>query len=119
MNIDTGHSCQLLNDEMVHDVTWIPGAGDDILYLRSGGESRKGRTEIVIASGAQVSKEHYIIADINAPIEDLKLKALDDASVAFVVTGLVGKDGSLFNEKAVEKKSTGRIFDTPRVALVS
>lgn len=120
MNVKTGHSSQFSDDENVHDAAWIPGTtGDDIVYLRSGGDDRKGRTEVVVASAVYVTKEHYTIADIDAPIADLKLKALGDGSVAFVVTGLVGKDGSLFNDQKARHKSTGRIYDTPRAVVVS
>lgn len=120
MNLKTGHSSQFSDDENVHDATWIPGTtGEDVVYLRSGGDDRKGRTEVVVASAVYVTKEHYTIAEIDAPIADLKLKALGDGSVAFVVTGLVGNDGSLFNDEKVKHRSTGRIYDTPRAVVVS
>lgn len=146
-DVETASSWQISDNEKVHDANWIPGGKDDIIYLRSsedekdkgktdgekkskdGGEdkkddkkdkdSRKGRTEVVVANGAAASKEHYVIADINAPISNLKLKALDDGSVAFVVKGLIGPDGSLYNYEAADKKHTGRIFDNPRIVNVS
>lgn len=145
IDIRTGHSVTISNDEKVHDVLWIPDVkqkdqeadidtdtdtdsnhhhqpdvdshtSNDIVFLKSGD---KGRTQVVIANGADHTKDHYIAAELDAPISALKLKALDDGSVAFVVAGLVSKHGSLLNDQAVEKKTSARIFDSARVRVVS
>lgn len=116
MDIHTASSKQLSDNDKVQDANWIPGSKDQVLYLKSG---EKGRTEVVVANGADVSEEHYVAAEIDAPVSALKLKALEDGSVAFVVVGQVGNDGSLHNEQAVENKSSGRVFDTSRVRFVS
>lgn len=116
MNIKSGASEQLTDDDKVHDALWVPGTASDIIYLKSGD---KGTTQIWIANGADPAKEHYVAAEYDAPINTLKVKALEDGSVAFVVVGLVGPDGSLFNDKIEEKRSTARIFDDYRVRVVS
>ncbi|KAH0443844.1 oligopeptidase family protein [Colletotrichum camelliae] len=114
MAVESGASEQLADDDRVHDAQWIPGTSTDIIYLKSGD---KGTTQIWIADGADPAKEHYVAAEYDAPISALKVKALADGSVAFVVAGLVGPDGGLFNDKADEKKSTGRIFDDYHVRV--
>ncbi|KAK0374542.1 prolyl oligopeptidase [Colletotrichum limetticola] len=108
MHVESGASDQLTDDDKVHDALWLPGIASDIVYLKSGD---KGTTQIWIANGAEPAKEHYVAAEYDAPISALKVKALGDGSVGFVVAGLVGPDGSLFNDKTEEKRSTGRIFD--------
>lgn len=107
LNIKTGNSTRLSNDPRVHDAVWIPGTELDILYLRS---AEKGRTQVMVASAGDVSAEHYMAAEIDAPVSNLKLKELADGSVAFVVTGLVG-DSGLYNQEAVQRGSTARIYD--------
>ncbi|OLN97989.1 Dipeptidyl-peptidase 5-like protein 2 [Colletotrichum chlorophyti] len=114
MDIGSGASKQLTDNEKVHDVQWVPGTNSDVVYLQSG---EKGTTQIWIADGADLAKEHYVAAEYDAPISALKVKALKDGSVAFVVAGLVGPDGSLFNDEATEKKSTGRVFDDYHVRV--
>ncbi|KAF9874649.1 oligopeptidase family protein [Colletotrichum karsti] len=115
MDIESGASDQLTDDDKVHDAQWLPGTKTDVIYLKSG---EKGTTQIWIANGDDPAKEHYVAGEYDAPITALKLKALDDGSVAFVVAGLVGPDGGLFNDETEEKKkSTARIFDGPKVRV--
>ncbi|PNY25293.1 Dipeptidyl-peptidase 5, partial [Tolypocladium capitatum] len=113
MDLDKGASAQLSADDKVHDALWIPGT-NDVVFLRSGG---KGRTQVLVASGEDVATEPYLAAEFNAPVANLKLKKLGDGGVAFMVTGLVGDDGLLFNEETVEKKSTVRVFDSAHVRV--
>lgn len=115
MNLETRQSVQISDDEKAHDAVWIPGTSD-ILFLNS---EDKGRTHVVVASGEDPSREHNTIAEFNAPIQNLKLKRLDDGSVVFMVSGLVGDDGLLYNEEAHDKPSTGRIIDGARIRTVS
>lgn len=119
MNIATGESVQLSGEEKVHDANWLPGTDSEVIYLKSG---EKGKTTVLVADGSDGAKEHYVVAEFDAPIANLKLKALDDGSVVFVVTGLASnEDGSLFNEEADanKPKSTGRVFDNVNVRVVS
>ncbi|RFU81134.1 prolyl oligopeptidase [Trichoderma arundinaceum] len=108
LNIQTGNSKQISNDSRVHDAMWIPTTDLDVIYLRS---ADKGRTQVMVAFAGDVSVEHYVAAEIDAPVSNLKLKALSGESVAFVVTGLVG-DAGLYNQEAAQKGSTARIYDT-------
>lgn len=104
-------------DEDAHDAVWIPGTDTQIMYLKS---KDKGATEVRIADGADVKKEHETIEVIDAPISNLKIKALDDGSIVFAVVGHVTTDGKLYNSKAAEKKKcTGRVFDTNTIRFVS
>jgi hypothetical protein len=85
------------------------------LYLKSGDG---GVTQVIIANGSLVGRERYVAATLNAPVGNLKLRTIRDG-VAFVVTGLIGPDGTLYNETISERQSTARVFDKPAVRFVS
>ncbi|GJN69705.1 hypothetical protein PLICBS_003755 [Purpureocillium lilacinum] len=106
-------SRQLSDDDKVHDAVWIPGT-NNVVYLKSGD---KGATKAFVANAGHVDAEHYVVGEFDAPIANLKLKRLDDGGVVFVVTGLVGPNGELYNEEAVEKRSTARVFDTAQIRV--
>ncbi|KAL6893343.1 Alpha/Beta hydrolase protein [Trichoderma evansii] len=108
LNLQTGSSQQISNDFGVHDAMWIPTTELDIIYLRS---VDKGRTQVMVAYAGDVSVEHYMAAEIDAPVSNLKLKELRSGSVAFVVTGLVG-DAGLYNQEVAQKGSSARLYDT-------
>jgi len=115
MNINSGVSYSINDEDKIHDANWIPSGNNDIICLKSG---EKGVTEVIVRNAAKDS-EPYVAATIDAPISGLKLRALDDGSVVFAVAGLVDEEGHLFNDEAVEKKSTARVFDSYRVRSVS
>lgn len=114
MNIDDDSSVIISTDENVHDAVWIPGTKDEILYLKS---VNNGATQAIVASAADGEQEHYLVANFDAPINNLKLKRLKNGSVAVVVTGLI-ENGELYNEVTMQKKSSVRVFDTPDVRMV-
>ncbi|GFP53081.1 dipeptidyl-peptidase 5 [Trichoderma asperellum] len=103
-NLQTGNSKQISNDAGVHDAMWIPTTELDVIYLRS---VDKGRTQVMVAYAGDVSVEHYLAAEIDAPVSNLKLKELSNGNVAFVVTGLVGDTG-LYNQEVAQKGSSAR-----------
>ena len=106
----------IASGENIHDAHWIPGPHDEILYLQS---DDKGKTQVKIARTGDLPGDHDWVRQIDAPIANLKLKLLKEGQVAFVFTGLAGDDGELFNEEAVEKKNSARVFDTSYVRTVS
>jgi hypothetical protein len=114
INLQTRQSIRITDDDKAHDAVWIPNT-NDILFLKSG---EKGSTQIVVVKADQPGKPSTT-AELNAPVRNLKLKRLDDASVIFIVTGQVGDDGLLYNAEAHERRSTGRIFDGARLRTVS
>lgn len=114
---DAGESVQLWQDDKVTEAVWIPEqATSEVIYLKM---EDKAVTRVLIANAEDPGKEHYTVGTIDAPVSTLKLKALADGSIAFVVAGAVGKDGKLFNPEAVKKRSTGRIYDTTDIRDVS
>lgn len=115
MDLKTRQSFQISDDDKVHDAVWIPGT-DYILYLKSGD---KGRTQAVVVNGVDRSSEQSTVAEFDAPIQNLKLKRLDDGSFVFMVTGQVGNDGLLYNEEAHDRPSTGRVIDAAHIRTVS
>jgi hypothetical protein len=108
LNLQTGGSLQISNDSGVHDAMWIPNTELDVIYLQS---VDKGRTQVMVAYAGDVSVEHYMAAEIDAPVSNLKLKELSSGGVAFVVTGLVGDTG-LYNQEVAQKGSSARLYDT-------
>ena len=117
IDIKRGISQVLSTDDRVHDVNWIPdSSSDDVFYLRSG---EKGKTQVFVADARDLSKKHSQVTELDAPISNLKLKKLDgEAIIAAVFTGLVGEDGGLYNDEAIEKKSTARVFDNCNIRVV-
>ncbi|KAG9259052.1 prolyl oligopeptidase [Emericellopsis atlantica] len=102
----------IVSGDNIHDAHWIPGPHDEILYVQS---DDKGKTQVKIARTGDLPGDHDWVMQIDAPIANLKLKLLREGQVAFVFTGLAGDDGELFNEEAVEKKNSARVFDTTYV----
>lgn len=117
MDMATGNSTAISTDEDVHDVQWLPGSNDEVIWLRLGEE---GFTDVMISEviSAGVGDDEcggrlYRVGIVEAPIEGLKIKALDDGSIALAVVCLSDDKGGMYNEKAVENKqvSTARIYD--------
>ena len=115
-NIGKGSSIGVTDEDGIHDAQWVPGTSSTIIYLKAGD---RGITQAVVADGEDVHRERYVAATFKAPVANLKLKQLRGGGVAFVVTALIGPDGGLYNEEAVKKTSTARVFDTPAVRIVS
>lgn len=113
MNLASGESSVLARDNHAHDAVWIPGT-EDVALLKS---IESGQTQLIIANGRDTTEGHYVAGEFEAPVTNLKLKALANGTIAFVVTGLAGEDGLLHVE--TPKKSTARIFDTSAVRVVS
>ncbi|OAR01726.1 hypothetical protein LLEC1_03266 [Akanthomyces lecanii] len=111
MRFADNQSVQLTDDANVHDARWIPRT-NDIIYLKS---TEHGCTEVHYARS--FGKNNFKIAEFEAVLENLKLKALDDGTVVFMVAGLSDSDGMLFNEKAERKPDSGRLFKTCNVRI--
>lgn len=109
MDIGSGSSWLLTDDDEVHDVKWLPDHDGTIAWLRS---ATNGFTQLVVVCIGNTGelKDHYTAAEFDAPVQHLKLKGLD-GWIVFAVVGLAGKDGSLYNEETTGKMSTARIYD--------
>jgi hypothetical protein len=120
MDLATGSSFQLTEDEKIHDVKWLPGSHDTLIWLRS---AEHGITELSIihlpGRDGRVAVTAYV-GTIEAPVEGLKVKALDQLSFAVAVVGLADNDGRLYNEEDPKNKqlSTARIYDDINVREV-
>lgn len=113
MEFATKQSTKLSDDPNVHDARWIPGT-NDIVYLKS---RENGRTRVYHVKG--FGTEHIRLGEFDAALSNLKLKALDDGTVVFMVAGLADADGILYNEAAQSKPDSGRLFKTYNVRMVS
>lgn len=116
MDIRTGGTKQIVADNKVHDAQWLPGPLGLIIYLR---EDDEGRTQVKIANTGDLPFAHRLVATLEGSVRNLKIRLQDDGTFVLVVTGLVGEDGGLGDGKEETKKTTGRIFDTPNVRVVS
>jgi hypothetical protein len=114
MDLGSGRSRVIVEDEKIGEALWMPGETSEVLYLKKG---EKGVTLVMLADVANPSAEPYQVAELHAPVRGMRLKGVD-ARVVFAVVGLVGDKGELYNDEAVEKKSTARIYDSPRVRIV-
>ncbi|CAK7264005.1 hypothetical protein SEPCBS119000_000779 [Sporothrix epigloea] len=95
---------------------------DELLWLRPATPSEPvGSTTLVVAAatygaGETPARPLSAAGVVPAPVSALRLKALPDGTVALAVAGLVGPDGTLFNEKAQPPAgSSARIYDTWQV----
>jgi hypothetical protein len=116
MDIWSGGTKQIVAHDNVHDAQWLPGPLGLIIYLR---DDEQGGTEVKIANTGDLPWAHRLVATLDGRVGDLKIKLLDDGTFVLVMTGLVGDDGELWNENRETKKSSGRVFDTPHVRVVS
>lgn len=120
LDISTGASQLLTDDSRAHDFTWL--SVDSVAYLESG---EKGVTQLKISNfhwdekRDTLSQEPYSVAEFTAPVSQLKLKALEDGSVALAVVGRVDSDGKLFNEETEDRKSSVRVYNNFNVRYVS
>lgn len=108
LNIQTGQSDQLVEDEKAFDAHWLGDGTNSVVYLKSGGE---GVTWVMIADAGNPSRDAYVADDIQAPVKCLKIKALKDGSIAFVVAGLADENGDVYNEESHKKLHTARVYD--------
>lgn len=116
MDIRTGGTKQIVSDDNVHDAQWLPGPLDLIIYLR---DDEEGRTEVKIANTGDLPWAHRLVTTLAGRVGNLKIRWMNDGTFVLVMTGLVGDDGELWNEKKEVKKTSGRIFVTPQVRVVS
>lgn len=116
MELASGRSEVLSTNNDVFDALWVPGTDSEVAYLQ---KLNKGLTQLVVLDAKSPDDTRHTVAEFDAPVKGLKLKALNDGTIAVAVAGLVGPDGKLYNDVAQEKKSTARVFDTPRVWVVS
>lgn len=115
-DLETGDNFVLLRDSQAHEAAWIPNTSD-VIFLQTG---ELGQTEVVITTSGQGSpQEQYVAGAIDAAVTNLKLKAARDGTIIFVVTALVGDDGRPHREDGAAPTSSGRIFDSATVRVVS
>jgi len=108
LNISTGLSTLITNDEKTIEPNWL-GDGNELLWLKEG---EKGATELIIGSADEAGKS-YVAGTVPASVSDVKLKTLDGDRVAIAVTGKARPDGSFYNsEDEPAKQSTGIIYDS-------
>lgn len=115
MNIATGDSSQLFDDEKAQDAAWLGDGSNTVILLKKGGE---GFTFLITIDADKSPSDPYIVGHIPVPVQNLKVKALKDGSVAFAVVGLAGADGQLFNPELNKPTHTGRIYDVYRAREV-
>ncbi|KAK7981644.1 dipeptidyl peptidase [Apiospora saccharicola] len=120
MKVESGESQQLVADSKVHDAVWLPSSSsssdeDDssttsslVLWLKKGGD---GVTILEMADAAKPSAPAVKLGEIPAPVDNLKVKALKDGSIALLVVGLADADGELHNPEKDKKLSSIRIYD--------
>lgn len=107
---------ELIVDEKVTNVVWV-GHDNHTLLCLSQGEG--GHTWVKTVDVGSPSAEPTIVACIEAPVSDLKVKVLQDGSVAFVVVGLVDADGSLYNKEHHSTSHSARVTDSINPRVVS
>lgn len=115
MELASGATYQLTDDDKIHDANWLPNSERTVVWLRSG---EKGVTSLAVTelTGGQWAGESHVAAKISAPIQALRVKGLDDGSVAFAVVGLSSDDGRIYTRRV--RKISARTYDDVRVREV-
>lgn len=110
LNIKTGSIDQLITDDRATNAVWLGHDNSTVLFLS---REEGGITLIKTVDATNALAKAIIIGQIDAPVSDLKIKALKDGSVALVVVGLVGAGGALYNKEQQESSlHSGRVFDS-------
>lgn len=115
MEIQTGISHVLSSDEKISEALWLPGKSE-VLCLVKG---EKGATRLILTGATQAVENGRVVAEFDGPLKGMKLKRLNNGSIAFAAVGLVGNDEKLFNDEKEKKRTTARVFDTSDVWMVS
>ncbi|KAF7535692.1 hypothetical protein G7054_g5169 [Neopestalotiopsis clavispora] len=109
LSIHTGESKHLISEEKARDVHWIGDGTNTIIYLSHGSN---GYTWIKTVDADSDSAEPLVIDFVEAPVQHLKLKALKDGSIAFVVAGLADAEHHLYNEESDRRLHTARVTES-------
>lgn len=114
LDVATGDSHRLAQDDEISDVNWLDD--DEIVYLYG---EKDGTTSVywssVSASADEVDRasSRYVVGKIDGPAGNLKLARLGESHFAVVVSAEASPDGSLYNpEKAKKFHSTGRLYSS-------
>ncbi|KAI1381828.1 prolyl oligopeptidase [Hypoxylon crocopeplum] len=121
MNIATGNSICIVKCNDAFAPTWLGDGSNTVLFMTS----KRGGT--ILLSAIEIAKSQsapYLttrglptaVAHFPMPVKGLKVKALRDGSIAFVVFGPSGTDSGLCNDrKGVNSAHTGRVYDRYQV----
>ncbi|KAH8647304.1 prolyl oligopeptidase [Xylariales sp. PMI_506] len=114
LDIKTGKTEQLLADDKATNIVWLGSDDNTLLYL-SGEEG--GYTSVKTADARNPSAEPSVVGSIEAPVSYLKVKPLEDGSIALVVVGLVDADGNIYNKEQHKTSHSARVTDNinPRI----
>lgn len=114
MDVRTGGTKQIVADPAVHDAQWLPGPLNLIIYLR---DDDQGGTEVKVADTGDLPWAHRIVARFDGRVRNLKVRIQGDGVFVLAMSGQVGDDGELWNDKKELVSSTARVFDTPNVKV--
>lgn len=116
LNIETGKIEQLFVDDKVTNVVWLGHDNNTLLCLCRG---ERGHTWVKTVDARKLSAEPIVVGVIEAPVSDLKVKALKDGSIALVVVELVHADGTLYNNEQHKTRHGARVTDNLNPRVVS
>lgn len=130
VSLESGNTYTLARGSEIHDAAWVPGdnggGGGPLLWLESTARGQgDGETRMRVVTPRSTADmepgSHYVAGVIPAPVQALKLCALEDGSVACAVVARAAPDGSMFNDVTAARKreSTARIYDGWNVREVS
>ncbi|KAI8316222.1 Dipeptidyl-peptidase 5 [Colletotrichum sp. SAR11_59] len=105
LDVQSGHSTLLYEDQSYNDATWI--SDQEIVLLRSG---EKGTTSLVLGNITEPVKE---IRNFEGSLSSLKVKRLSDNEVAIALCVLTTPSGAMYNPAAEKKQlSSGKIYSS-------
>lgn len=116
LHIKTGKTEHLLTDDKAKDLVWLGHGTNNLLYLSQGD---RGYTWVKTVDAGNPSASPVIVDFIEAPVSCLKVKALKNGSVAFVVAGLADQNENLYNEETDKRPHTARVTEDWNPRIVS
>ena len=112
LDAQTGDSHQLAKDDDISDLRWLDD--DQFVCLQA---EKDSTTSLFVASVSKAIKQpklgenHYVAGKIDGPAGNLKVKKLNDDSVAVVISAEAYPDGSLYHpDRAKKTHSTGKLY---------
>ena len=109
LDIGNGQSTLVTSEEKSSEPHWVGEDSETLLWLKEG---EKGVTQLLVGKTSAFS-DTYVVGVLQGPVENVKLKLLEEGKVAIALMGKARPDGSLYNpDNEPKKHSSGLIYDS-------
>lgn len=106
LDIKSGNSTLLFEDLNYSEPTWV--GETEFIFLKSGDN---GRTSLMLADASTPGSEPKEIRSFKGGISNLKVKELEDGTIALACSALATPSGHMYNSEDEKKShSTGKVY---------